>query len=172
MKRCTKCKQEKLLSEFYKKWDTKDGLQGDCKSCKAEYDRGYSQTHKVQKAKRHHKWYQKNKTERAEYNRGYNQTHREEIAEYNRTPVRIEGRKRADKRRREKSPEKLKARKAVYSEKRAGRMKPSVFCEECGLPAKTHGHHKDYSKPLDVDWLCKECHTELHRKLKAEEETT
>lgn len=31
----------------------------------------------------------------------------------------------------------------------------------CGNP-KSEAHHEDYSKPLDVQWLCKSCHEELH----------
>jgi len=34
-------------------------------------------------------------------------------------------------------------------------------CVQCGEP-KTHGHHSDYSKPLDVVWLCAPCHRRLH----------
>ena len=35
-------------------------------------------------------------------------------------------------------------------------------CEVCGS-SKTHGHHEDYSRPLDVVWLCGLHHRELHR---------
>ena len=35
-------------------------------------------------------------------------------------------------------------------------------CEKCGNP-KTQAHHDDYSKPLDVRWLCVEHHVEFHR---------
>ncbi len=34
-------------------------------------------------------------------------------------------------------------------------------CVVCGAE-KTHGHHTDYSKPLDVTWLCKEHHDDVH----------
>lgn len=36
-------------------------------------------------------------------------------------------------------------------------------CEQCGAP-KTHAHHADYSKPLEVQWLCPLCHKAVHRK--------
>lgn len=35
-------------------------------------------------------------------------------------------------------------------------------CEVCGDP-KTHGHHDDYDKPLEVRWLCPAHHGEHHR---------
>lgn len=34
-------------------------------------------------------------------------------------------------------------------------------CEICGL-SKVDAHHDDYSKPLDVRWLCREHHAEFH----------
>ena len=35
-------------------------------------------------------------------------------------------------------------------------------CEKCGDP-NVQAHHKDYSKPLEVRWLCVKCHIELHK---------
>ena len=36
-------------------------------------------------------------------------------------------------------------------------------CVICGAE-KTEGHHPDYSKPLDVVWLCPPCHRQTHAK--------
>lgn len=44
-------------------------------------------------------------------------------------------------------------------------------CECCGFAGvrkngtrAVHAHHDDYSKPLEVRWLCRPCHYELHAK--------
>lgn len=37
-------------------------------------------------------------------------------------------------------------------------------CRICGDP-KSIAHHQDYSKPLDVWWLCQQCHSQLHREV-------
>ena len=34
-------------------------------------------------------------------------------------------------------------------------------CEICG-GCKTDAHHDDYNKPLEVRWLCRNCHKEWH----------
>ena len=41
MKICTKCKEEKELSEFSKSKSSKDGLQYNCKACQRQYCRQY-----------------------------------------------------------------------------------------------------------------------------------
>lgn len=34
-------------------------------------------------------------------------------------------------------------------------------CEVCGIE-NTEAHHPDYSKPLEVKWLCRKHHHDLH----------
>ena len=35
-------------------------------------------------------------------------------------------------------------------------------CSRCDSKSRTLGHHEDYSKPLDVVWLCYPCHGKRH----------
>lgn len=55
------------------------------------------------------------------------------------------------------------AHDAVYQARRKGLLvaKP---CERCGSQ-KVQAHHEDYSKPLEVVWLCQAHHTARHREL-------
>lgn len=32
-------------------------------------------------------------------------------------------------------------------------------CSECNKKCKPDGHHEDYTKPLDVIWICRACHS-------------
>lgn len=61
---------------------------------------------------------------------------------------------------RERNPEKYASRKAFRQALRSGVLVPEP-CEVCGDP-KTQGHHDDYSRPLDVRWLCRAHHLEEH----------
>lgn len=48
---------------------------------------------------------------------------------------------------------------------RAGKITKPNNCADCGVVgARLDGHHEDYSKPLDVIWLCRPCHGKRHRK--------
>lgn len=57
-------------------------------------------------------------------------------------------------------PEAAKAHDAVSNAVRDGRLfkEPCLFCGD----DRVHGHHRDYTKPLDVIWLCAKCHRRLH----------
>ena len=37
-------------------------------------------------------------------------------------------------------------------------------CSKCGNP-KAEKHHHDYSKPLEITWLCRKCHLDHHKQL-------
>lgn len=53
-----------------------------------------------------------------------------------------------------------KARELFKTAVRYGRITRQP-CEVCGEP-KTDGHHTDYDKPLEVVWLCRKHHAEVH----------
>lgn len=36
-------------------------------------------------------------------------------------------------------------------------------CESCGTEDKIERHHSDYTKPLQVVYLCRVCHAKIHR---------
>lgn len=61
---------------------------------------------------------------------------------------------------RKRYPEKRRAHAAVYEAVRSGRL-VRLNCEQCGK-TNSQAHHDDYSKPLDVRWLCAECHETEH----------
>ena len=58
-------------------------------------------------------------------------------------------------------PEKCKAHSMVNRAIAAGSLTRDV-CEVCG-DKNPHAHHDDYSKPLEVRWLCKTHHNEHHQ---------
>lgn len=63
-------------------------------------------------------------------------------------------------------PEKWRAHQAVQTALRNGTLTKRP-CEVCGSTVRIHGHHDDYSKPLEVIWLCHSHHMERHAMLAA-----
>jgi len=63
---------------------------------------------------------------------------------------------------RQKYPARARAVNILYRARKSGNIKPSP-CEVCGV-GKVEGHHEDYSKPLQVRWLCRKHHKMVHRK--------
>lgn len=61
-----------------------------------------------------------------------------------------------------KNPEKVSAHRRVLKAVRSGLLiKSDCVCGE----SKVQAHHPDYSKPLEVIWLCASCHKLLHAKV-------
>ena len=66
------------------------------------------------------------------------------------------------------------ARRLVRDAVASGQLAPEP-CEKCGLDLdekrfadgrrRVQAHHDDYSKPLDVRWLCTACHGVEHRRV-------
>lgn len=107
----------------------------------------------------------KNRAARIEHYRDYDKrrTRRPDRiaarAEYERTnpePVR-----RAKAAWSERNRQKRQAQIAVSNAVRDGRLTKEP-CVVCGSEEQIHGHHEDYSRPLDVIWLFPRHHSEYH----------
>lgn len=113
----------------------------------------------------------KDKEERNEWYRQYREKNREKLRAYNRK-YNSEWRKKngyaAEMRSRLKYPEKEKARREMQSALRKGIIKREP-CEVCDNP-RSQGHHEDYTKPLQVRWLCAIHHRQADDKLRQEKQ--
>jgi Zn finger protein HypA/HybF involved in hydrogenase expression len=149
-KECFKCKHLKPLSEFYKHKMMADGHVNKCKECNKHDVRA-------------------NRQDKISYYKAYDRLRAN-------TPKRVEGRaaysitddaKQALQKTRKKWIEnnaiKYAASLIVNNAVRSGKIKKLYTCEICGIGGRIHGHHDDYAKPLDVRWLCPQCHSDWHK---------
>lgn len=60
-----------------------------------------------------------------------------------------------------KYPEKARAQTLLRQAVRCGKVQREP-CSVCGSTERVHGHHEDYSKPLEVEWLCGKHHRMRH----------
>jgi hypothetical protein len=119
----------------------------------------------------------KNPEERAAYNRAYFLANREKLLvrmrEINATPEQVAKRAayaksgapaiaRGVKAYRKRHPEKQKAWWTFSNALRDGKLIQPDACSKCGKLGSVDGHHPDYSKPLEVIWLCRACHVLEH----------
>ena len=163
MKRCSKCKIEKNQSDFGKDCTRKDGLKSQCKTCVAKYNQGYRATHKEEIAEQHRS--PAGKAVNRKSGKKYYQKNRTEILEKQRSPAGRATQSKANKKRREKFPERIKAKDAVNNAIAAGKLERPSICEACSEEKFVEGHHESYKEEdwLKVNWLCKKCHVELHK---------
>jgi hypothetical protein len=147
-KPCSVCGQRKPLELFHKQAAGRFGREARCKACRAAAQVAYMANEQTRQRINAHKFGME----------------RKRMAE---NPERYQGYVRARKAR-DKQPENLikyRARRRVITAVNSGKL-VRLPCERCGAPPPTHGHHTDYSKPLDVIWLCRPCHAREHRKVR------
>lgn len=64
---------------------------------------------------------------------------------------------------RELNPERARAQALLTYAIAIGDIKPPRECSRCKKHTSViEGHHTDYSKPLEVTWLCRPCHRDVH----------
>lgn len=175
-KKCTKCGELKMLTEFVRHKRYKDGYYSQCKLC------SYALTKK---------WEKENIDKKREARTRYRENNRENIRKMDReyfvenhekrlTQARIAQKKyyQTEKGRakyeeqtklvRKRFPEKCRARSLLSNAIVDGKIIKPKICSLCGSDQfSIDAHHPDYSKPYDVVWLCKPCHGIVHRKIKS-----
>ncbi len=93
----------------------------------------------------------------------------EKVREYDRQrgklPHRLKLNTKVTKDMRNRLPHVYKAHNALNNAVRDGKIVKPLLCSVCNKEKKLHGHHDDYSKPLDVEWMCSTCHKAFHKDL-------
>lgn len=145
-KKCFKCLCEKPIDAFYKHSRMADGHLNKCKDC-TKSDVGKHRIENIERIRQYDKM-------RALM------PHRVEARQsYQKTAAFAESHKASAKRWEAKHPDRRKASNIVWNAIRAGHLKKQT-CWVCGNNAQAH--HPDYSRPLDVVWLCPMHHKQTH----------
>jgi ribosomal protein S27AE len=143
---CARCKIEKPLSDFARDHRKKFGRAYACRACEANRKKEYFARPELMR--RQALWarnkYAQDPTVGRSRRSLYRATHEEK-------PVSIRSLKES-------------ARRELRQAVRDGRITKPDQCSSCGSASVIHGHHHDYSRPLDVEWLCGSCHAIRHRK--------
>lgn len=181
MKKCKKCGIDKDESEFFKKREK--WLQGTCKECKKKRvqeligldPESHREKERLRSEKRRQtqewkEWRKDHqKRNRTSINKKAIETYHEKKSldtqriwkEKNKKKLR-----KYQKDHREKFPFKLVARRYVRTAITQGILVRPDKCSGCLKECKAEAHHEDYTKPLEVIWLCRSCHGKVHRKRK------
>lgn len=69
---------------------------------------------------------------------------------------------------RDKNRVKCRAHQHVYEAIKRGHLVRPEACEHCAKPCRPEASHDDYSRPLVVEWLCRQCHAKKDTKRKTE----
>lgn len=153
-KTCTNCSVEKDLEEFHKRENGLHGRHAECKICLRE---------RQKKVKR--EWDDLKKQNRRDQER-----ERRKVIKFVIDYARQIGQDSIDTDQFKvyaKHCEKFIKRKArlfVNTAVQKGWMVKPEICSECKKGGIIHGHHPDYSKPLQVIWCCPKCHKKLENR--------
>lgn len=140
-----------------------------CKRCRCEVEAARRMANPEQKRSTDRRYYAENAERLCAYQRTYRRNNRARLREYFRDYGRRFYREviqPASRRWQARNPEKLRAHRILWSAIRKGVVSVKDRCEDCGAARPVNdrrskhieAHHCDYTKPLEVRWLCKPCH--------------
>jgi len=154
MKVCRNCNIEKPLSDFYKHPNMADGHLNKCAECV----KGRIRNHRSENLEKIREYDKK----RA------NLPHRVEArANYQKTDQGKMVKKKAIESYRKRYPMKYAAHVITRNYIRDGKIEISDSCSICKSTHLVQAHHDDYTKPLEIRWLCIKCHHLWHSENKA-----
>jgi hypothetical protein len=134
-KKCFKCGQVKIITDFYPHKQMGDGYLNKCKECTKKDIKLYRIEHPDILSK------YELKRSKSQKRIAYSKKHYDLWIKRN--------------------PEKYKAHYLLSNAVRDKRIIKPDLCEICGNKTRLHGHHTDYAKPLEVIWLCAKCHGQI-----------
>lgn len=149
---CSKCKKEKRVEDFYKDKRRKSGIYSACKKCHNEYFSG-NKYPKEYYRKAWVKWWNKLSEKDRKKWRKLNSTSQKKWRQNN--PNYFKNYFKVGNNKKKRDVRNLTNR----------RIKAKSPCEVCGNKV-AEKHHPDYNKPLEVVWLCRQHHIDLHIKIK------
>lgn len=129
MKFCRWCGRTKVLDDFYTHPEMSDGHLNKCKQCVKDYAR-HRRLVSDRPREIDNRRYREGKKDNRRFEREF--------------PERVAPAKRASC--------------AVQRAIKKGLLNRPSVCEWCKQDAFCEAAHEDYSKPLDVRWLCRRCH--------------
>ena len=171
-KKCCKCKEVNSIGNFHRNRSTKDGLNSMCKPCTNKNNVAYRSKYRTKNdpgvsIKTHigDKTCCKCREVKTVDNFHRNRSTKDGLSAMCKLCKRDDDHKRnavSSELIKKTKDHKSDARNKVNSAIRSGKLRPQP-CIVCG--GKAEAHHSDYSKPLDVDWLCRKHHALWHRYL-------
>lgn len=173
-KACSKCGVVKQLSAFSLRSAAPDGHRADCKDCVRAQDRERYQSNPEPAKRRSKTWYLANPERAAELRRQWALANQDKRAEITKIWVLEHPDRHAEHRKnwRSKNQEKVWCYQQLQHAVQKGDVLKSATCQTCGATdVRIEGHHPEYSKPLDVMWLCSPCHRDLHVQQRRTERT-
>lgn len=150
---CRKCGKELDIESFYKHKKMADGRLNVCIDC----TKSRVKKHRDENIERIRE-YDRERSKREESvlaRKKYSKTERGKLAHY-----------KGNKEYRIRFPIKYAAHVLIGNAVKYGFLKKDTNCSVCLSTEKIEAHHDDYSKPMEIRWLCEKCHKKWHRENK------